>query len=540
MLSSGVQGPFALLGRVRYLHNMVAKPIVPLALTSSLVEPTFDGVIVVSHSLEALTNHAQFKVLAHQLTEQSSHGVLNRPGFLLHTELPSKRLFYSPVSFGNHDFDDIRKYRHAGEQGIALALSSGVKNPLLAVVPNTDHPNALVVAALGVFHKLHVPLNIRQEESNRSQKVERLGVLSTGSFHSSETLKLLDALQSSFAVCRDIGDTDPQRMAPGPAASYVQEHFKGTEIKVTIEDNVETLKKEFPLLAAVSRGCNHIDPHKARLLFLEYENREDSGKPFETIFLIGKGVTLDTGGLDLKVNGAMLGMSRDKYGSAVVAGFFDALDKLKPKGLKVVGLMAMVRNSCGSASYSCDEIITSRSGKRILIGNTDAEGRLAMLDPLTYARELALKEDNPHLYTLATLTGHEVLAYGYFPAIIDNAVARSAGHAQNLQKVGDEWGQPLEVSRLHVEDFDFNKSPVESADLRQANNRPSVQTLRGHQSPCAFLIQASRLDEHGISSQKPIRYSHIDIGSSMGEYPATTFPCPLLALSAKHIFPRLS
>lgn len=51
-------------------------------------------------------------------------------------------------------------------------------------------------------------------------------------------------------------------------------------------------------------------------------------------------------------------MSRDKYGSAVVAGFFDALDKLRPKGLKVVGFMCMVRNSIGSWAYTCDEIIT--------------------------------------------------------------------------------------------------------------------------------------------------------------------------------------
>jgi leucyl aminopeptidase len=100
-------------------------------------------------------------------------------------------------------------------------------------------------------------------------------------------------------------------------------------------------------------------------------------------------------------------MSRDKYGSAVVAGFFDALDKLRPKNIKVIGALCAVRNSIGSNAYTCDEIITSRSGKRILIGNTDAEGRLAMLDPLTLMRERAIKETRPQLYTLATLTGSQ-------------------------------------------------------------------------------------------------------------------------------------
>lgn len=84
-----------------------------------------------------------------------------------------------------------------------------------------------------------------------------------------------------------------------------------------------------------------------------------------------------------------------------------------------------------------------------------------------------------------------------------------------------------------LQDFEFNKSPTEAADLRQANNRPSVQTLRGHQSPCAFLILGSGLDRHGTDSERPLKYSHMDIGSSMGEYPNVTFPCPLLALSVK-------
>lgn len=98
---------------------------------------------------------------------------------------------------------------------------------------------------------------------------------------------------------------------------------------------------------------------------------------------------------------------------------------------------------------------------------------------------------------------------------MDNGPAAKAGHGKLLQQIGDAFGQPVEISRLHIEDFRFNKSPTEAADLRQATNRPSVQTLRGHQCPGAFLIQASRLDEHGTNSKHPIKYAHIDIGSAM-------------------------
>ena len=82
-------------------------------------------------------------------------------------------------------------------------------------------------------------------------------------------------------------------------------------------------------------------------------------------------------------------------------------------GVQVVGALAMVRNSVGANCYVADEIITSRAGVRIRVGNTDAEGRMAMVDVLCRARELALADPDPQLFTMATLTGHACLAVGY-------------------------------------------------------------------------------------------------------------------------------
>ncbi len=106
----------------------------------------------------------------------------------------------------------------------------------------------------------------------------------------------------------------------------------------------------------------------------------------------------------------------------------------------------MVRNSVGENCYVADEIITSRAGVRIRVGNTDAEGRMAMVDVLAHAREKALGETNPHLMTLATLTGHEMLSYGAYPAVMDNGPARKARFAQSLQDTGEIYGDPFEVS----------------------------------------------------------------------------------------------
>lgn len=108
-----------------------------------------------------------------------------------------------------------------------------------------------------------------------------------------------------------------------------------------------------------------------------------------TLFLIGKGITFDTGGVDVKAGGVMAGMHRDKSGAAAIAGFFKTLSLLKPKGLSVHGALALVRNSVGSDGYVADEIITSRAGRRIRVGNTDAEGRMVMTDLLCEAKEQA-------------------------------------------------------------------------------------------------------------------------------------------------------
>ncbi|KAK5964825.1 putative aminopeptidase [Trichostrongylus colubriformis] len=194
--------------------------------------------------------------------------------------------------------------------------------------------------------------------------------------------------------------------------------------------------------------------------------------------------------------------------------------------------MCMVRNSIGSHGYTTDEVLTARSGKRIHIYNTDAEGRITMLDPLTRAKEEALEAVNPHLMTIATLTGHEVLTYGYYAALMDNGPAKQSGWARRIQDIGDAFGQPVEISRLQPEDFDFHKAECEQAHIRQTGLKPSAQTLRGHQCPGAFMIMASRLDEHGCDSDHPLKFTHIDMGSAAGEHPETSFPNPLVALVA--------
>lgn len=250
-------------------------------------------------------------------------------------------------------------------------------------------------------------------------------------------------MEEGRRVTRDIAGSDPERMAAVKIVEYLKTEFaKVPEIEMEVK---KVYDKEYPLMAAVNRAAANVPRHDGRVVILKYT---DKSPVDTTLFLVGKGITYDTGGADVKAGGVMAGMHRDKGGAASVAGFMKTLSLLKPKGLCVRGAMALVRNSIGSDSYVSDEIITSRAGRRVRVGNTDAEGRMVMTDLLCEAKELALNAVNPYLFTIATLTGHVVRAYKCYTALMDNGPARKKHVAMELQRAGEKVSDMAEVKVL--------------------------------------------------------------------------------------------
>lgn len=107
-------------------------------------------------------------------------------------------------------------------------------------------------------------------------------------------------------------------------------------------------------------------------------------------------------------------------------------------------------------------------------------------------KDRALELPDPHLFTIATLTGHAHLAVGVgYSIVMDNGPARDAGHGLRLKQFGDQIGDPFEVSTIQREDFDAHRGVCLGEDVVQANNLPSSRTPRGHQvkKPTDFLIK---------------------------------------------------
>merc|ERR1719474_1112802 len=507
--------------KIEQASNKMSVP--SLSLCSNFSSDAYDSLVLVSPDYKQCSNDAIISALSpFMAVDQGAQS----SGCVVPISLPCKRLVYSPTGQLDRDYDDHRRFAEAAAAGMKKAMAAGSQHPLLMVhgkLPNKSAEDAQLAGLLGALAAVYVPLEMREAVKEKAIKISGLGWAGEKS-----VMEQAHAMEAGRIVARDIGGSDPERMAAPRVEEYVHEAFKGTKVKVEVMKGQEFFEKEYPCLAAVNRCASQHPRHDGRVIWLTYEGE---GVAKKTVYLVGKGITYDTGGADIKAGGVMAGMSRDKCGAAAAAGLMKTLAELQPPSVKVVGAMAMVRNSVGANCYVADEIITSRAGVRLRVGNTDAEGRMAMVDVLCRAKELALADPDPQLFTMATLTGHAVLAVGEYSTIMDNGPARAAGTGLKVQAAGEDIGDMFEISTVRREDWDFIQDKSgEFVSVLQCNNAPSSRTPRGHQFPAAFMMQVAGLDKHQANCSQPLKYSHMDIAGSSGNLPHPTTGAPIPAL----------
>lgn len=474
--------------------------------------PAHDALIVVAHDVPAVDHPliARAFATASALDARAAQVVSLVPC----EGAPGARVVLSPTGPVLRDQDDVRRYAEAAQAGIRRARDAGARSPLVLLAPppaDARHRHAAHVAALAAIGGLWEPLEAREALGASVEPVESIGFCVLGGGFADVDATWVEAVDAGVRLARDLAGTDPERMAPPKFAQYCVDAFRDTPVRVSVNSDQDALRRDYPLLSAVARASLDVERHRPCVVRLEYVPQ---GPVEQTLLFAGKGLTYDTGGADLKTDGHMAGMSRDKGGAAAVAGFVLAVARLGLSGVKVIAELGVVRNSIGPDSFVADEIIPSHAGVRVRIGNTDAEGRLVLADLLSHLREDALKSASPRLFTVATLTGHANRAVGPYNIALDNGPARAAGVADALSAKGDQWGDPFEVSRLRREDYDFVAPRSRADDLLSCNNLPSSATPRGHQFPMAFLAIASGLDRHGCDAAQPLPFTHIDIGGS--------------------------
>ena len=210
------------------------------------------------------------------------------------------------------------------------------------------------------------------------------------------------AIAAGVAFARELGNLPANICNPAYLAEQGQAfagRFDNAECEVLDREQMRELG--MGSLLAVAQGS----ANPPKLVVLKYRNAGDA-KPY---VLVGKGITFDTGGINLKVQGGVEEMKFDMCGAATVMGAFVAAVGMQlPINLNVI--VPAVENMPDGNSYRPSDVLTSMSGKTIEVGNTDAEGRLILCDALTYAQRFEPKA----LVDVATLTGACMVALGKF------------------------------------------------------------------------------------------------------------------------------
>jgi leucyl aminopeptidase len=266
------------------------------------------------------------------------------------------------------------------------------------------------------------------------------------------------ALATSFA--RDLINVPANDLYPTDLARAATELGNESRIEVKVFEQAECKKMGMGAFLGVAAGSEQ--PPKFIHMTYSPSGRPAAGRKRKKIVLIGKGITFDSGGLDLKPPDGMLRMKYDMAGAAAVLGIMRALPALKPVA-EVHGLIAATENMPSGSAVRPGDVLRAMNGTTIEIGNTDAEGRLTLADGLCYANTTIGADE---IIDMATLTGACVIALGQ---LCSGLMANNQPLANRLMKAAEAAGERLWQLPLIDEYRDNLKSEV--ADLNNVGPR---------------------------------------------------------------------
>ena len=239
----------------------------------------------------------------------------------------------------------------------------------------------------------------------------------------------------SEAVCwaRDLVNTPPSQLTAPAFASQIEAVALRVGLGVRVLDKKAIEKAGLTGTLAVNRG-SAVEPRFVELIY------EPAGKAKATVALVGKGITFDTGGLNLKTYEGMLTMKNDMGGAAAVAAAMSALPAVAPK-VRVIAFLPLTDNQPGPTAQMPSDVIAYRNGTTVEVFNTDAEGRLILADGLCRAVE----EKADAIIDVATLTGAITIALGdWIAGMYANHDALAAQLVAAAKVAGEElWRMPL-------------------------------------------------------------------------------------------------
>lgn len=297
-------------------------------------------------------------------------------------------------------------------------------------------------------------------------------------------------------ACRDLSNTPGGEMSPVRLAEEAKSAAKGADVSVKVLGKKEMEKLGMRAILGVAQGSEY----EPKFIIMEYwgESQKKAGKK-KPVVLVGKGVTFDSGGLNLKPSSGIYEMHMDMSGGAAAIHTIVLAAKLKLKK-NIVALVPAVENMPSGKSYRPGDVLRSMSGKTIEVLNTDAEGRVILADALTYAK----KYDPSLVVDVATLTGAAEVALGQRASAL---FTRDEALEKKFRELGEESGDyvwPMPLWDEYEEDI--------KGTFGDLANTGGKDRLGGAITAAMFLYQFA----------KDYPWAHLDIAPRMtsieGEY----------------------
>ena len=302
------------------------------------------------------------------------------------------------------------------------------------------------------------------------------------------------------------GDMTPARLAEAAAKAGKRAGFK---VKVLGEKEIKKLKMGGIL--GVSRGS----AEKPRFIIMELLRGKSKEKP---VVLVGKGVTFDSGGLNIKPFQGMWEMHLDMTGGAAVIHIMAALARLKVKK-NIIGLVPAVENMPSGSSFHPGDLLRSMSGKTIEVLSTDAEGRIIMADGLTYAQKYGPKL----IIDIATLTGAAVVALGQRASAVFSNNGEILNDLKSAGEVSGDYVWPLPLWEEYEEEIKGTFGDFANASIKSHYGDAILGAV--------FLRHFIKDPKTGLEN---VSWVHLDIAPRMttidGEYLAKGSAGPSVAL----------
>ncbi len=301
------------------------------------------------------------------------------------------------------------------------------------------------------------------------------------------------AIGQSVNDCRALANTPGGDMTPRGLAKAAKQAVAGLPVKIQTLGQKEMEKLGMGAILGVAKGSSE----EPTFTIMEYKGA--AGAP---IVLAGKGVTFDSGGLNLKPESGIYEMHMDMSGAASVIHAVALAARLKLKK-HVIGLIPSVENMPGNNAYRPGDILRSMAGKTIEVLNTDAEGRLILADAITYAKRFKPSV----VIDVATLTGAVLVALGLHA---NGVMSRDKKLANALVEMGESSGDYCWELPLWDEYEDCVRGTF--ADISNVPGNGSSSRYGGAINGGMFLWQfAKELD---------CPWAHIDIASRMTAAPS--------------------